>query len=123
METNACSRDERAALQISFLSPDQVPRMDRQTLPSSYRFLPRRVSCRLRQVQHYDYSRVHYKGCHKLDMTGCNEGIIRTSPVAVGPAMEVCDRWGLREVRVQHPVDHKGCILVWRVLRADDQTT
>ena len=35
IETKACKSDDRAALHVSVLSPAQVPRMERQTLPSS----------------------------------------------------------------------------------------
>ena len=39
METRACSSDDREGVHDSFLSPAQVPRMDKQTFPSSYKFL------------------------------------------------------------------------------------
>ena len=38
IDTNACRRDDRAALHDSLLSPAHVPRIDKHTLPSSYRF-------------------------------------------------------------------------------------
>jgi hypothetical protein len=44
METKACSRDDREGLHDSFRSPAQVPRIDKQTFPSSYRFLGGEVS-------------------------------------------------------------------------------
>lgn len=38
IETKACNNDDRAALHDSLRSPAQVPKMERQTLPSSYKF-------------------------------------------------------------------------------------
>ena len=35
IDTNACNRDDLVALQISFLSPVHVPRIDKHTFPSS----------------------------------------------------------------------------------------
>lgn len=45
----------------------------------------------------------------------------RTSAIAVRPAEEV--RYGrcLREVGVEHPVDHERRVFVWRILRANDE--
>src|SRR5258708_7731777 len=39
IDTRACNNEDRVALHVSFLSPAQVPRIDKQTFPSSYRFL------------------------------------------------------------------------------------
>jgi hypothetical protein len=42
METRAWSSDDREGLHDSFRSPAHVPRIDKQTFPSSYRFLEKR---------------------------------------------------------------------------------
>ena len=44
METRAWSSDDREGLHDSFRSPAHVPRMDKQTFPSSYRFLEKKGS-------------------------------------------------------------------------------
>ena len=44
METKAWSSDDREGLHDSFRSPAHVPRMDKQTFPSSYRFLEKKGS-------------------------------------------------------------------------------
>lgn len=44
METRAWSSDDREGLHDSLRSPAHVPRMDKQTFPSSYRFLEKKSS-------------------------------------------------------------------------------
>lgn len=46
METRAWSSDDREGLHDSFRSPAHVPRIDKQTFPSSYRFLEKVVNTR-----------------------------------------------------------------------------
>jgi len=38
METRAWSNEDLDGCHVSLFSPDQVPRMDKQTFPSSYKF-------------------------------------------------------------------------------------
>lgn len=80
IETRAWRRDDLAGLQDSFLSPAQVPRMDKHTFPSSYKFLDRRLSRLIEpSIQDQEHARID-------------------TSIAVRPTQEVGNRRALREI-------------------------
>ena len=65
---------------------------------------------------------VHYKMKRLMEFAYSDTKRL-TSAVAVGPTVEMRYWRTLREVGVKHPVNYEWCILVGRVLGANDEAS
>lgn len=77
IETSAWRSEDREGLHDSLRSPSQVPRIDRHTLPSSYKFgltLPFPVTVRVSRRKYIEELRGYHLSNSKSEQSVGNEG-------------------------------------------------